>query len=265
MVAVHGITGNHQAWGAVAGALAGAADLVAPDLRGRGASRDLPGPYGMRAHADDVIAVLDHLGLGQAVLVGHSMGGAVVAIAAVRHPERVAALVLVDGGPALPLPSDADPGEVLAATLGPALERLSMTFDSVDAYRDFFHQHPAFAAPGAVNDDVVAYLEHDLVPDGDRFRPAPVPEAVQVDGRELLVDDEVRAATERFDCPATLLRAPRGLFDQVPPLLPDEALADLRSRWRIGDERLVADTNHYTIVFAPHGAAAVAEAVRSHL
>ena len=49
--------------------------LIAPDLRGRGRSNTLPGPFGMTRHADDMAAVLDFLGVPRAVVVGHSMGG----------------------------------------------------------------------------------------------------------------------------------------------------------------------------------------------
>ena len=61
VLAVHGITGSHAAWPWVADRLAGAVSLIAPDLRGRGASNGLPGPFGMAAHAADLVAVLDHL------------------------------------------------------------------------------------------------------------------------------------------------------------------------------------------------------------
>ena len=58
VVAAHGITGNHRSWQGVARALGPDVSLVAPDLRGRGASAKLPGPFGMRAHADDLVVRL---------------------------------------------------------------------------------------------------------------------------------------------------------------------------------------------------------------
>ena len=56
VVAVHGITANHAAFHALADALPGVR-LIAPDLRGRGASRALPGAYTLDQHAGDVLAV----------------------------------------------------------------------------------------------------------------------------------------------------------------------------------------------------------------
>src|SRR5919107_4040128 len=58
VLAAHGISSNHRTWGVVAGALEGAATLVAPDLRGRGRSNGLPGPYTIAQHAEDCLAVL---------------------------------------------------------------------------------------------------------------------------------------------------------------------------------------------------------------
>src|SRR3954469_1781543 len=75
VLVAHGITANALSWAAVARALAGRVRLVAPDLRGRAGSAGLPGPFGMAAHAADVMAVADHFGADRVALAGHSMGG----------------------------------------------------------------------------------------------------------------------------------------------------------------------------------------------
>jgi pimeloyl-ACP methyl ester carboxylesterase len=261
VVAAHGITGNHRAWQGVARALGPDITLIAPDLRGRGRSSDLPGPFGMRTHAEDMTAVLDHLRLDDAVLAGHSMGAYVAATAATRDPKRWSSVVLIDGGIALPLPSNVDPDAMLAGVLGPALARLEMTFADRAAYHDFWRVHPALIEAGAWNEDTEAWLDHDLTGDEPELRSSASLEAVRFDGRELLVDKEVRGACLELQQPTVLLRAPRGLLNQVPPLLPDELIDPLRSRWPIRMEMLVGNTNHYSIVLAPCGAKVVA----SHL
>ena len=86
VLAIHGITANSRSWLAVARALDGRASLLAPDLRGRGASNGLPAPYGMEAYARDMLAVLDHFGLEHTVLAGHSLGAYAVARFAADHP-----------------------------------------------------------------------------------------------------------------------------------------------------------------------------------
>ncbi len=104
-IAAHGITSNGLAWTGVAQRLAGQVTLVAPDLRGRAGSRDASEPYGFRRHSDDLVGILDALGVARALFVGHSMGALVVAVAAVRQPARSTGVVLVDGGPALTSPN----------------------------------------------------------------------------------------------------------------------------------------------------------------
>jgi lipase len=261
VIAAHGITGNHRSWQGVARALGSDITLIAPDLRGRGRSADLPGPFGMRSHAEDLVAILDHLELDRAVLVGHSMGAYVATTAATVDPKRWCSVVLVDGGVALPLPDGVDPDAMLAGVLGPALARLEMTFADRAAYHDFWREHPALAEPGAWNEDTEAWLDHDLVGEEPELRSSASLEAVRFDGRELLIDQRVRQACLDLQQPAVLLRAPRGLLNQVPPLLPDELLDPLRARWPIRLEMMVENTNHYSIVLAHRGARAVA----SHL
>jgi 3-oxoadipate enol-lactonase len=70
--------------------------VVVPDLRGFGDSEATDGPYSMDVYADDVIGLLDHLGIEQAVVGGMSMGGYVLFNLLERHPQRlVAAAFLV--------------------------------------------------------------------------------------------------------------------------------------------------------------------------
>ncbi len=130
VLAVHGITSTSFAWLPVAAALADDVSLIAVDLRGRGQSGSLPGPFGLDAHVEDLVAVLDTLALQQPVVLGHSMGSYIAARLGVQHPDRVSRLVLVDGGLTVPGSADVDPEPFMRAFLGPALARLEMTFES---------------------------------------------------------------------------------------------------------------------------------------
>src|ERR687893_1587240 len=98
LVCLHGITAQHRAFNAAARHLGPSRGLVAVDLRGRGDSDKPDSGYGLETHASDVVRVLDHLGLESAVLAGHSMGGFVALKTALMFPERVRAIVLLDGG-----------------------------------------------------------------------------------------------------------------------------------------------------------------------
>ena len=186
MVAVHGITANSHCWLAVARALDGRAELVAVDLRGRAASNALPPPYGMEAYSRDLLAVLDHFGLERAVLVGHSLGAYAVARFAADHPDRVSAVLLVDGGLAAPLPADVDPQAVVAAVLGPALARLKQRFATREAYFDWWRAHPAFAHGDVSDADLIAYADHDLAGEPPELRSSVGEDVVRADAAEML-------------------------------------------------------------------------------
>lgn len=263
VVAAHGITASHLSWAPVADALAGDVTLVAPDLRGRGASAGLPGPFGMRSHGRDLVAVMDALGVARAVVVGQSMGGYVANAMAVDHPTRVARVVLVDGGLALRLPEGFSTEELLNMVVGPAVARLSMTFESRDAYRSFWKQHPAIGPWWSP--EVEAYVDYDLVgSDAEGWRSRVSAQAVHADSESNLADPWVATAVEQLPCPADLLRAERGMLNEGPPgLFPDDLVAEVLPRApQLHDLGVVPDTNHYTILLAPHGAAAIADAVR---
>ncbi|MDP9861642.1 MULTISPECIES: alpha/beta hydrolase [Streptosporangium] len=257
IVAVHGITASLMAWSGVARRLPAEWSLVAMDLRGRGHSAELPGPYGLRRHAEDVNLVARSVGAeSDIVLTGHSMGAYVAALAAADRDY--AKVVLVDGGLPLPLPAGLDPDEVLSATLGPAIARLSQTFPSTDAYVDFFRAHPAFA--GNWNDLVEEYVRYDAAGPEGAVRSRAQQEPVRQDGRWLLTESEaIGAALHALKPPLSLLRAPRGLLDQPVGMIPDELAAVWTGRLPALEDELVEDCNHYTILMEDRCAALVAD------
>jgi pimeloyl-ACP methyl ester carboxylesterase len=256
VVAVHGITASHLAWTTVARELVAANDvcLLAPDLRGRGRSASLPGPYGLAAHVADLVALLDHEGAPPVVLAGHSMGAYVAARLAADNPDRVSKLVLVDGGLPIPVPEDKDPDQLLTDTLGPAIKRLGQTFPTREDYVAMWRAHPAFAT--SWDADVEAYANYDVESVADPQHPDAVrsvvsPDAVRKDGKELLVDELTRTAVDRVRAPVSLVRAERGLLDDDRPLIPRQVLEQFTAAHpeaRVAD---LPDVNHYTILLGP--------------
>ncbi len=99
IVALHGGLADHRAALGYAGALAERHRLITPDLRGAGKSADV-GPLSWDRLADDLAALLDHLGLPRAVVAGTSGGSGAALRFGLRHPERAAGLVLI--GPLYP-------------------------------------------------------------------------------------------------------------------------------------------------------------------
>jgi lipase len=98
VVLLHGLSQQRRFWGPVISRLR-SGPVAAVDQRGHGDSDSgLDVDYSVPACADDVIGVLDALGWGRAVVVGHSWGASVALAAAGAHPDRLAAAVLIDGG-----------------------------------------------------------------------------------------------------------------------------------------------------------------------
>jgi len=102
MVLLHGVSGNGGTWQEFATNFADHWHVIAPDQRGHGWSPRADA-YSFDLFADDLHGLLDAFGIEQAVLVGHSMGGVVAYRYAEKHPERVAAMVLEEAPPPVPL------------------------------------------------------------------------------------------------------------------------------------------------------------------
>jgi 3-oxoadipate enol-lactonase len=95
LVFLHGLGGNHLSWWNQVPYFMRWYQCVTLDQRSFGSSPDPDGLFN-RAHASDLGALLDHLKIERAVLVGQSMGGWTVVGYALEHPERVAAMVMCD-------------------------------------------------------------------------------------------------------------------------------------------------------------------------
>jgi pimeloyl-ACP methyl ester carboxylesterase len=259
-VAVHGITASGMSWQAVARHMPPDWTLAAPDLRGRGYSSELPGPYGLDRHARDVAAVLRYFG-GRPVLAGHSMGAYIALLTRDAHPELVRRLVLVDGGLPLSLPEGIDPDVALDATLGPAITRLRQTYPDTEAYLDFWRAHPALAEHWTA--DVEAYARYDLIGEAGHLRSRAAEDAVRADGRDVLAEKPFADALSRLTRPTPLLTAPAGMFGVPPGLLPPEVVAAWQERVPALRPQTVPGVNHYTILFEREAAAAVSQAIRA--
>jgi pimeloyl-ACP methyl ester carboxylesterase len=96
LLLVHGAGGNHQLWGSTVRNLL-AANVYALDLPGHGRSGGI-GRCSIADIADFVLAFMDVLHLRQAIIAGHSMGGATALQMALRDPQRIQGLVLVGAG-----------------------------------------------------------------------------------------------------------------------------------------------------------------------
>jgi pimeloyl-ACP methyl ester carboxylesterase len=259
ILAAHGITASAMSFRTVGRHLPPGWRLIALDLRGRGGSAHLPGPFGMTAHARDICAAAEFLGT-PTVLTGHSMGAYAALRAATLRPELFTRLVLADGGLPLPVPAEFDPDRLLEATVGPAVARLRQTFPSVEAYVDFFRAHPALSAEW--NDDMAEYARYDATGEPDAIRSRVNAEAVYADGRDLLLDGpSFGHDLTALNLPSVLLYAPRGMLGQEPGMLPQPVVDHWAAQAPALRAELVPDTNHYTILMTDKPAEAIATAL----
>jgi pimeloyl-ACP methyl ester carboxylesterase len=98
VVLLHGsfmtITNNWTGW---IGELSKTRRLIAVELQGHGRTADIKRDFSYEHLADDVAALLDHLNIPSADLIGYSMGGGVAMQCAIRHPENVRKVVSISG------------------------------------------------------------------------------------------------------------------------------------------------------------------------
>jgi pimeloyl-ACP methyl ester carboxylesterase len=93
LVLLHGGLGSGEMFGPTLPKLAERHQVIAPDLQGHGRTADIDRPIDVRLMADDIAALIDHVGLDKPDVVGYSMGGGVALQTAARHPGKVGKLV----------------------------------------------------------------------------------------------------------------------------------------------------------------------------
>jgi pimeloyl-ACP methyl ester carboxylesterase len=95
LVLLHGGLGSGEMFGPILPALAQRHQVIAVDLQGHGRTADIDRPIDVRLMAEDIAALVEHLGLENADVLGYSLGGGVALQTAIRHPATVRRLVVV--------------------------------------------------------------------------------------------------------------------------------------------------------------------------
>jgi pimeloyl-ACP methyl ester carboxylesterase len=242
VVGIHGLTANHVCWASVADLLSPSHRLIAYDLRGRGESDKPEHGYSLAFHNEDLLGLLDHFGLGKAVLIGHSLGAHIAVRFAATHPERVAKLVLVDGG--------IDVRAEVLDSLRPAINRLGVEFPSLDMFLGFVRMLPMFE--GRWNDYLERYFRYDVeeLPSGT-VRSKAARHAIEEEIGNL-ERERLWVYHHQVKAPTLIFRAPDGLLTPTDCLMTqDEAEALTRA---IPRSKLVVvpGTNHYTVLLGQH-------------
>ncbi len=223
LLLLHGFPQTHVLWNRVAHALVNDFYLVMPDLRGYGDSGKPAGlpdhrNYSKRSMAQDMVEVMDLLGLARFGVCGHDRGGRVAHRLALDHPGRVSKLCLIDIAPTL---------DMYAAT----------SFEFAQAYYHWFHLiQPAPLPETMMGGNPLAYLHHKLGGWGtggmDHIEPAALAEyercflkpdtihAVCEDyrasaGIDLEHDRASRADGQKIACDTLVLWGERGVVQRL--------------------------------------------------
>lgn len=132
LLLIHGFSSSTYTWKDVFEPLSLKYRVIAVDLKGFGFSSKPDGDYQRSTQAEMVVRLLDSLKIDQAALCGNSMGGEVSLNVAVRHPERVLGLILVDsGGVRVEGSGSLAPAVTQWPWIGPAVAALALTRDSL--------------------------------------------------------------------------------------------------------------------------------------
>jgi len=112
VVLVHGLGGDRSEWAETMRPLAAHYHIVVPDQLGFGLSDHPLISYSLSQSSDALLGFLSALKIDHAALVGESFGGAIAADLALRHPERVDVLVMIDAGYGYAIPHVTDPAQL---------------------------------------------------------------------------------------------------------------------------------------------------------
>jgi pimeloyl-ACP methyl ester carboxylesterase len=175
IVLLHGFAGSLHWWDAIAPALAARYRVIRFDLLGNGGSAKPGGGYSMEHEAQLVDEALAQLGVGHALLIGHSMGGLIATALATRHRSLARAIVVIDS------PVNTHTGSLsflarlgFVPVLGPATRTLASNDMVEQGLKDAFA--PGFRVPhqfvsdfwkmtytsyASTGDESHAYLEHE--------------------------------------------------------------------------------------------------------
>ncbi|MGB3635902.1 MAG: alpha/beta hydrolase [Rubrobacteraceae bacterium] len=270
LICIHGITAQHRAFNALVQHLGEEYELIGVDLRGRGDSGKPESGYGLEAHAADVIRVLDHLDLQSAVLVGHSMGGFVGLQAALSYPDRVRALVLLDGGWPRQETSEEELTdeqreklEEARQGLQRAYSRLDMVFESPDDYLNFW-----FPDQGLTMEDLppelADYYRYDLGEVEGGYQPKASLDAVGEDSPQISSSAPTAEQMEGVKCSVALIRPTEGFLPDSSPLITDAARVQMDEALDLRSDTILEGANHYTMLWGEY-AGQTADAIRNFL
>lgn len=248
LILMHGLTANAHAFdGLIAAGLSPKYRVISIDLRGRGKSDKPETGYGMAEHAQDILGILDQLGIEKAIIGGHSFGALITFYLAAHFPERVDKMILLDAA--------AQMHPNTREMLGSAMSRIGQTFPSFEAYLEMVKQAPYL---NYWEDTMLSYYQADVLENEDktvtqRSNPLHIVEAVTKVLGEPWLDYMQNVAQPALLCNAT------GIYSLGAALLPKEnALATVNLMKNCTYQEVWG--NHQTMLYG-QGAKEITEAI----
>lgn len=250
----HGLTANAHAFdGLVAAGLSKNIRLISVDLRGRGLS-DAGDNYKMQAHAEDMLALLTHLGLKSAIIGGHSFGALLTFYLAAHYPEKVEKMLLLDAAARL----HPDTRELLK----PTMARLGQVMPSFADYLLKVKSMPFIQ--NAWEDTMESYYRADVKDlENGGIMPRSKPEDIVMAVEGALGEpwlDYIKGVAHK----AILINATGAYGDEsAPPLLPKELALETVEMMKNCQYVEVAG-NHQTMLYG-QGAQEISQAIRQFI
>jgi len=248
LILLHGLTANaHTFDGLVMHGLPERFHLFIPDLRGRGLSEKPAYNYSLRHHAKDIIGLMDHLGLQEVTLAGHSFGGLLSVYLAVHYPGRIRKIIILDAA--------AEMNSRVALMLQPVFRRLEQTYPSFEAYIEYMKASPTL---NFWEDVMTTYYRADMKnrPDGSVKAYPSLAHMIKVSIG--VYSQPWRRFFKDVQQPALLINA-TDAYNLGEPLLPENKARESAAFLPDGVYRKV-DGNHQTMLYGK-GAGQLVEAI----
>lgn len=240
IVMLPGLSANAHSFDGLAGAgLSPRFRTIALDLRGRGQSDKPDSGYSLDDHAADVLALLDHLGIERATILGHSFGGLLTIYLAAKYPQRVARLILVDVAVWIV--------EDTAKLIRVSIDRLTKTFPSADDYIDALKRAPYL--DGFWDPMVESYFRAEIETNADgtarsSTSAAAIEQVIQAIGKEPWGE-----YVKQISAPSILINGPGPFGPPGAPAIVPAALARETVASIPGCQYAEVPGNHMTMVF----------------
>jgi pimeloyl-ACP methyl ester carboxylesterase len=244
ILCIHGITANCRCWDVIAEVLSPRHRILAMDLRGRGHSEAPASGYSIEHHCKDILAILDDLGVDNAVIMGHSLGAFIGLVFAAEYPDRVNGLILVDGAGKL----SKEQFDSVFEAIKPSLDRLGRVLPSSDAYIELMKSSPYIHPWSSAIEEYYLY-ELEKVEGGVRCNIDPAHIQMEAENVRKVEPDMFYS---KIHCNVLILKATEGILSQDDLLLPEPVVDRMEKEIPNAKRFDVEGVNHYGIVFQPH-------------